>query len=93
MLHGTPDDPQGLPYTIDGNPNTYWHTDYYGNATFGNLYPGLGLEIQLKRSGTLHHLVVTSSTVGWSAQTYTSADAGAVGPAGHRLGLAYGHQD
>ena len=73
MLHGTPDDPQGLPYTVDGNTDTYWHTDYYENATFGNLYPGLGLEIQLKRSGTLHHLVVTSSTVGWSAQTYTSA--------------------
>ena len=73
MLRGSPDDPQDLPNTFDGNPATYWHTDYYNNANFGNLYPGLGLEIQLKGRAALHHLVVTSSTVGWAAQTYTSA--------------------
>jgi hypothetical protein len=67
-----PDDPQDLPKTIDGNSNTSWHTDEYPTATFAGLYPGLGLEIQLKKSGVLHHLVVTSSTVGWSAQTFIS---------------------
>ena len=73
MLQGrTPDDPQGLRYTIDGNPTTYWHTDQSRSATFSNLYPGLGVAIQLKGSGVLHHLVVSSTTVGWSAQTYTS---------------------
>ncbi len=80
MLRGTPDDPQDLPNTFDGNPSTYWHTDYYANATFGNLYPGLGLAIQLKKSAVLHQLVVTSSTVGWAAQTYTSATQVASGP-------------
>jgi hypothetical protein len=72
MLRGTPDDPQELPNTFDGNPATYWHTDYYSNPTFGNLYPGLGLELQLKEPAALHQLVVTSPTVGWSAQAYTS---------------------
>jgi hypothetical protein len=80
MLRGTPDDPQDLPKTIDGNPVTYWHSDYYGNATFGNLYPGLGLEIQLKKPSGLHHLVVSSTTAGWSAQTYASATQVTSGP-------------
>lgn len=72
MLRGTPDDPQDLPLTYDGNPATYWHTDQYRSATFSNLYPGLGLAIHLSGSAVLHHLIVTSTTVGWSAQTYTS---------------------
>ena len=80
MLKGTPDDPQDLPKAIDGNPATYWHTDYYGTATFGNLYPGLGLAIQLKKPADLHHLVVMSSTDGWSAQAYTSSTQVASGP-------------
>jgi eukaryotic-like serine/threonine-protein kinase len=79
MMRGTPDDPQGLPYTFDGNPATYWHTDQYHSATFSNLYPGLGVAIRLKGSAVLHHLVVTSTTVGWSAQTYTSESAVATG--------------
>ena len=80
MLRGTPDDPQDLPNTFDGNPATYWHTDLYGNATFGNLYPGLGLAIQLKKPANLHHLVVTSTTDGWSAQAYTSSTPVTSGP-------------
>ena len=79
MLRGTPDDPQGLRYAIDGNPATYWHTDQYRSATFSNLYPGLGVAIQLKGTAVLHHLVVTSTTVGWAAQTYTSDKAVASG--------------
>ncbi len=75
MIRGLPDDPAGLKYTIDGNPNTYWHTDQYSTAAFGNLYPGLGLAIELSGSTVLHHLTVTSTTTGWAAQTYTSATA------------------
>jgi eukaryotic-like serine/threonine-protein kinase len=73
MVRGTPDDPQDLPLTFDGNPATYWHTDLYRNATFSNLYPGLGLAIHLSAAATLLRLTVTSPTTGWAAQTYTSA--------------------
>jgi eukaryotic-like serine/threonine-protein kinase len=73
MLRGNPDDPQGLPLLFDHNPATAWHTDQYRTANFGNLYPGLGLNIQLSGPATLHRLVVTSPTVGWAAQTYVSA--------------------
>jgi hypothetical protein len=73
MLSGSPDDPQGLPYLYDGNPATAWHTDQYRTAAFGNLYPGLGLSVHLAGSGALHHLLVTSPTAGWAAQTYVSS--------------------
>jgi serine/threonine-protein kinase len=73
MIRGTPDDPQDLPLTFDGNPATYWHTDQYHNATFSNLYPGLGLAIHLSTEGSLQRLSVTSSTLGWAAETYTSS--------------------
>ena len=79
MLRGRPDDPQGLPYLYDGNTATAWHTDQYRTAVFGNLYPGLGLDIQLTASGTVHHLVVNSPTTGWAAQTYVSSTAVASG--------------
>jgi hypothetical protein len=72
MLRGRPDDPQGLPFLFDHNPATAWHTDQYRTAAFGNLYPGLGVNIQLSGAGTVHHLVVSSPTTGWAAQTYVS---------------------
>jgi hypothetical protein len=81
MLRGRPDDPQELPHLYDGNPATAWHTDQYSNANFGNLYPGLGLSIQLSRSGIFHHLLVTSPTAGWAAQTYVSSSPVASGQA------------
>jgi serine/threonine-protein kinase len=73
MLRGKPDDPQDLPYLYDHNLTTAWHTDQYSTAAFGNLYPGLGLSIQLASSASLHHLLVNSPTVGWAAQTYVSS--------------------
>jgi hypothetical protein len=73
MLRGRPDDPQGLPLLFDKNPATAWHTDQYRTAAFGNLYPGLGLNIRLSGSAPVHHLVVSSPTTGWAAQTYVSS--------------------
>jgi hypothetical protein len=76
MLSGRPpDDPQGLPYLYDGNQATAWHTDQYRTAAFNNLYPGLGVEIQLRAPGSVHHLLVNSPTTGWAAQTYVSSTA------------------
>ena len=69
----SPDNPQDTRYTFDGNPATYWQSDVYANPTFGNLYPGLGLAIELASPATVHTLSVTSPTVGWAASTYVSA--------------------
>jgi serine/threonine-protein kinase len=80
MVNGRPpDNAQQLANTFDGNSATLWQTDQYRSATFGNLYPGMGLAIQLSGSATLHHLRVTSPTADWAAQTYVAASAVASG--------------
>jgi tRNA A-37 threonylcarbamoyl transferase component Bud32 len=68
----TLDNPSQTPLTFDGNPATFWSTDQYRTPTFGNLYPGIGLVIQLKTPAALATLTVTSPTVGWAASTYVS---------------------
>jgi eukaryotic-like serine/threonine-protein kinase len=67
-----PDDASATPNTFDGNPATVWQTDQYHTPTFGNLYPGIGLSIELTSTTELHQLAVTSPTQGWSAQAYVS---------------------
>ena len=75
-----PDNPSMARLTFDGNPSTYWPTDQYSSPTFGNLYPGIGLVVELSSAEQGRQLVVTSPTSGWSAQTYlSSADL----PTGH----------
>jgi hypothetical protein len=75
MVNGRPpDNPQALGNTFDGNPSTYWSSDEYKTATFGNLYPGMGLAIELSQTATLQHLAVSSPTTGWSAQTFVAAN-------------------
>ena len=39
--------------TIDGNPATAWHTDWYDTARFGNLYPGTGLLVDMGQPVTI----------------------------------------
>ena len=69
----SPDNPDLTPSTFDGNPNTYWQTDHYTTPTFGNLYTGIGLQIQVASTSTLRTLTVSSPTTGWAASTYVSA--------------------
>ena len=68
-----PDNPSMARFTFDGDPTTFWPTDQYSSPTFGNLYPGIGLAIQLNGAEQGRQLVVTSPTSGWSAQTYLSS--------------------
>jgi eukaryotic-like serine/threonine-protein kinase len=73
VLHHTLDNAARTSLTIDGNPATFWSTDQYNSRTFGNLYPGIGLVIQLAAPTKVHTLTVTSATQGWSASTYVSS--------------------
>ncbi|HWE54609.1 MAG TPA: hypothetical protein VG435_03810, partial [Acidimicrobiales bacterium] len=66
------DNPGETNLTFDGNPATEWTTEHYGSPTFGNLYPGEGLIIQLKSATKLSQLKVTSTSQGWAASTYVS---------------------
>jgi serine/threonine-protein kinase len=67
-----PDNPTDAYKTFDGNPATYWSTEKYRNSTFGNLYSGIGLSIDLRQSGPLHTLTVTSPSSGWAGEVFVS---------------------
>ena len=67
------DNPDQTSRTFDHDPSTFWSTDHYNSSTFGNMYPGIGLEIQLSSPGRLHRLAVTSATTGWAASVYVSS--------------------
>ncbi len=68
-----PDNPGDAKLTIDGNQATYWSTDKYPNSTFGNLYSGIGLAMDLTQPAQLHTLTVTSPSTGWRAEVFVSA--------------------
>jgi hypothetical protein len=57
---------------IDGNPSTYWHTEHYANANFGNLKSGVGVYVQLASPVTVGRLVIDSPDTGWRFQVYES---------------------
>jgi cytoskeletal protein RodZ len=56
---GQGDDPQSAPLAIDGNPGTAWHTDWYTTASFGNLYSGTGLLLDMGRPVTITSAQIT----------------------------------
>jgi len=60
---------------IDGNPTTYWHTQHYANASFGNLKSGTGVYLQLRSATKVGDLVISSPDTGWSFQVYESNSA------------------
>jgi Helix-turn-helix domain len=47
------------PLAIDGNPATAWHTDWYATASFGDLYPGTGLLVDMGRPVTVEAVKIT----------------------------------
>jgi eukaryotic-like serine/threonine-protein kinase len=74
-----PDNPAEAKLTIDGNPATFWSTDKYPNSTFGHLYSGIGLAMDLAQSTKLHTLTVTSRSNGWAGEVFVSATPVATG--------------
>jgi len=50
---GGGDNPQLAHLSIGGHHAAGWHTDWYTSATFGNLYPGTGLLLDMGRTVTV----------------------------------------
>ncbi|MGH3192157.1 MAG: protein kinase family protein [Streptosporangiaceae bacterium] len=51
-------------YAIDGNPSTFWHTDFYdGYPRFGNLKKGTGLILDMGKTVRLSQLVVQFGSI------------------------------
>ena len=47
------DDPQNAALAVSGNPATPWRTDWYTTPSFGNLYAGTGLLLDMGRTVTI----------------------------------------
>ena len=47
------DDPQNAALAVRGNPATPWRTDWYTSPSFGNLYAGTGLLLDMGRTVTI----------------------------------------
>src|SRR5579884_3382845 len=62
-----------VPALYDGNPATYWNTEHYASANFGNLKPGVGVYLQLPAGSRPARLVVDSPDTGWRFSVYESS--------------------
>ena len=57
----------GIPNVTDGNPSTYWQTERYTTAAFGNLKTGVGLVLDTGKNIRLGSLTIKTPTPGFSA--------------------------
>ena len=56
-----------LPLATDGNQSTFWETDHYRSASFGNLKDGVGLVLDAGGAKRLAKLTVLTTTPGFTA--------------------------
>jgi eukaryotic-like serine/threonine-protein kinase len=78
LVGATGYDPQGTgppgednadaPKATDGDATSYWSTEHYTTAEFGNLKKGVGLLLDAGRSVALKSITVTSDTPGYTAE-------------------------
>jgi len=61
---GGGDDPQQAALAVSGNPATPWRTDWYTTPSFGNLYPGTGLLLDMGRTVTISSVRVSLGRTG-----------------------------
>ncbi|KUM75564.1 protein kinase family protein [Streptomyces griseorubiginosus] len=51
--------PADIKKAFDNDPSSYWQTDYYQGAEFGNLKPGLGIILDLGKVQDVRRVTVT----------------------------------
>jgi eukaryotic-like serine/threonine-protein kinase len=62
-----------LSLATDGDPATYWATEWYANRRFGNLKGGVGIVLDAARAVRLSSLRVSSDTPGYRAMIEAGA--------------------
>ena len=55
---------------VDGDPDTAWETEVYGNPDITRVKEGVGLVVELDRPAPIRELLVASPSEGWSASIY-----------------------
>lgn len=58
-----------VPFALDGDPDTAWHTEFYDVPTWDNK-AGVGLVVTLEGGSTIREVVVTSPTPGWGLDVH-----------------------
>ena len=62
-----------LPKATDGSTSSYWQTERYTTAQFGNLKHGVGLVLDAGDDVELHSVTVTTGTPGFTAEIQAGA--------------------
>ena len=66
--------PELVGRAIDGNPGTWWITDHYKTAAFGNLKTGVGLWLDFGTTAEVRTVTITSPVPGWTFQLFGTPD-------------------
>jgi serine/threonine-protein kinase len=61
------EDNQHLALATDGNPATYWATEWYANPHFGNLKDGVGIVLDAGKTTRITALTIDTDTPGFTA--------------------------
>lgn len=61
-------------FAIDGNDDTYWRTERYRSANFGNLKSGVGIVIDLGGSARVSEVTLDTESDDWSVEIYIGDD-------------------
>jgi hypothetical protein len=65
---------------VDGNENTFWKTDHYNQANFGNRKPGMGILLNLGSPQSVSTVRIVFTVPGATVQLYSgTGDPGANG--------------
>lgn len=61
-------------FAIDGDDDTYWRTERYRSANFGNLKSGVGLIINLGGSARVNEVTLDTESDDWAVELYIGDD-------------------
>lgn len=66
------ENPQSAPLVLDGDPATFWRSQTYSSATFGNLKSGVGLVLALRQDAEVHAVHLVTHGTGGDVQVRTA---------------------
>jgi tRNA A-37 threonylcarbamoyl transferase component Bud32 len=68
------ENPDAVPFTYDGLPDTEWHSEQYATRKFGNAKPGVGLVVTLEGGSEVSAVEIDANS-GYDAEIYVADEA------------------
>lgn len=66
--------PDTVALAFDGDPSTYWRSELYRRADFGNLKSGVGLVLDLDGPSVVEEVAIDTMSSGWSVRLFVGDD-------------------